>query len=474
MKTPKLSRQLFVRMGVMLFGFSIVVFGLFGIILRVSLIQVYQHQTNLRAQQIASALNNVTSHRQIMGGAPMYLRFLYDSTNEKVYLIDSDYQLETHQDNEVSEFSQLDTSIQKYVVDIFNLESPKQSIFSNLFSNLYYSATPVINNRGVITGVVLVQIPENTFDFVAVAIYIAIAGSLMLGLVAVVFFANKQSKLIVEPIDGLIQYVKKIINDVEINDEKLANNQEMQELEENLLILSYKLQQAKQQRKQIEKQQKQFIASVSHELKTPITIIQGYLEALEDNVINQEDMIDTISYMNKQVGILKVLIDDLLEITRLDNPEFSLSKITINLSDVINQVVQDNTQKATKKSITIRTAINDETIVNVDEKRITQLFTILIDNAIKFSDENSLIEIVQQQDSQHIFYVKDQGIGLVDEEKKHAFNSFYKKDSNNPQGTGLGLAIAKKIADVHNIKLSLSDNEPKGLVVSLVFEKEIL
>src|SRR5690554_7676257 len=115
MKTPKLSRQLFNRMSVMLVVFSIFVFGLFGIILRVSLIQMYQNQTNLRAQQIASALNNVTTHRQNMSGAPMYLRFLYDSTNEKVYLIDRDYQLETHQDNEISEFSQLDKSMQDYV-----------------------------------------------------------------------------------------------------------------------------------------------------------------------------------------------------------------------------------------------------------------------------------------------------------------------------------------------------------------------
>ncbi len=469
MRIPKLSFVLFKKMSIMLVGFSLLVFLIFTIFINVTLAQMVQRQLSDRALQIASAIPSVSGHRHNISSMPMYLRFLYESTSDQVSIVDSNLRVESYQDSALTSFDQFPTFIQQQIMDVLNNKDVQTSWENRLFSSTFYGIAPIENERGKISGVLVLQTPSDAFTFVNAPIYVAMLLSLLVGLFFVYVLAKKQSKSLVKPINGLIEYVQNITNDQQVTNKHLANNQEMKILEENLLVLADRLEQAKNQRNELDKQQKQFIASISHELKTPLTIIQGYIEAMNDNVLDQHDTDEVFGLIAKQTNLLQTLIDDLFEITRLDHVDFTLNKQEVNVKVILDEVVHNYQSIAKKKSVTLYSDSNKDIFSMADEKRLTQMFSIFIDNAIKFSKENQTVSIIQDQQDATLFMIKDQGKGISDEDKEKVFLSFYKTNLNNPDGTGLGLTIAKKIAKLHQIELKLVDNIPHGLIIMVHF-----
>ncbi|MCL2840852.1 MAG: HAMP domain-containing histidine kinase [Defluviitaleaceae bacterium] len=227
-----------------------------------------------------------------------------------------------------------------------------------------------------------------------------------------------------------------------------------------------KLALAFKEREKLDRLRQDFVANISHELRTPITVMRGSLEALLDGVVSDTDKIaEYHKQMFNECKYLERLVSDLLDLSRLQNTDFAIERQTLDLKDVVDDVIRTMTKIAQQKRIDLTLSCVDSDFPFIgDYSRLRQMLIVVVDNAIKFSPEDSCVEIqlLKTQSTAHI-YIRDDGNGINPHDIEHIFERFYKQRSEqNKTGTGLGLAIAKQIADRHNIAIRATNNLNRG------------
>lgn len=216
----------------------------------------------------------------------------------------------------------------------------------------------------------------------------------------------------------------------------------------------------------LEDYQKKFIGNVSHDFRSPLTSIKGYLEAIKDGTIPMEMSGKYIDIILFETERLTKLTEDLLTLSRMDN-KVQLDISIFDLNEMIKNTAATFEGSCTKKRITIELHFCDpEVFVSADVGRIQQVLYNLIDNAIKFSNQDSVITISVNTKLSKVFVsVKDTGIGIPKDAQKKVFERFYKTDlsrGKDKRGTGLGLAIVKEIVEAHGENISLVSTEGVG------------
>jgi signal transduction histidine kinase len=234
-------------------------------------------------------------------------------------------------------------------------------------------------------------------------------------------------------------------------------------------ILSDKLLDARRATENLDRLRRDFIANVSHELRTPVTVLRGSLEALRDGVVTQPAQVE--NYYRQMLGetlSLQRLVNDLMELARLQNTDFKIDMTALNVYDVLTDALRSARQLAESKHIDIRLEADAQTLaVTGDYGRLKQMFLVILDNAVKFSPENSEIQVTLEKNSVSI---RDRGPGIPPEAQPYIFDRFYKtKSADNKTGSGLGLAIAKQIAERHGIDLTLNAQYENGAEFLFVF-----
>lgn len=211
------------------------------------------------------------------------------------------------------------------------------------------------------------------------------------------------------------------------------------------------------QLRKLESVRRDFVANVSHELKTPVTSIKGFVETLLDGAMTDpEDMKRFLKVIARQADRLNAIIEDLLTLSKieLEGGGSEIVPSEVNLRDILETAVQLNQIKAKDKQISVIIECQTEIIANVNGPLLEQAITNLIDNAIKYSDQGKEIRVrAEKTDNQLKIAVKDQGYGIATEHLDRIFERFYVTDkarSRKLGGTGLGLAIVKHIAQSHN------------------------
>ncbi|MCM3315939.1 ATP-binding protein [Rummeliibacillus stabekisii] len=219
----------------------------------------------------------------------------------------------------------------------------------------------------------------------------------------------------------------------------------------------------------LDKLRSDFIANVSHELRTPIAMLQGYSEAIIDDVVSSEEerneMIRIIYDESQRMGRL---VTDLLDLARMESGNITLYKEVVPITPVFERITQKFVQAAREKHITLTysSSFDDVTLISLDEDRIEQVLTNLIDNAIRHTREKGIVQVVvdQQQDYARI-QVKDNGAGIPKEDIEYVFERFYKADKARTRGkggTGLGLAITKNIIEAHKGRILVESEVDVG------------
>ncbi|CAN7369259.1 HAMP domain-containing sensor histidine kinase [Rossellomorea sp. LjRoot5] len=226
---------------------------------------------------------------------------------------------------------------------------------------------------------------------------------------------------------------------------------------------------------QIEKsfqQQQQFVEDASHELRTPIQVLEGHLALLnrwgkKDPTILEESLQVSLDELER----VKRLVGELLELSRADREKFDLENARANVQKIVDKVMRDFRFLHQEYTFSCFDDLNHEAVVTIMPRHLEQIMIILLDNAVKYSDEHSTIE-VKLMDSQEdvIIEVKDEGIGIPEEDLQKIFDRFYRVDkarSREKGGYGLGLAIASKLVQNYEGDITASGNHPDGTVIRL-------
>ena len=228
----------------------------------------------------------------------------------------------------------------------------------------------------------------------------------------------------------------------------------------------------------LEKVRQEFVANVSHELKTPITALKGYVETLKD-VDNDEDKNYFLNILDKQTSRMNSIINDLLELSRLEE---SVDKGDIeifenNILDLINDAINECEYAANKKQIKLHINCSSSIIFNLNKRLIQESVVNLIYNAIRYSDNEKIVKVDVKIISNNLHIsVKDKGIGIPKNELDHIFKRFYCVDKSHSKatgGTGLGLSIVKHIMNLHSGKVVVESNVGKGSNFTLIIPKKV-
>lgn len=216
-----------------------------------------------------------------------------------------------------------------------------------------------------------------------------------------------------------------------------------------------------------EDNQKKFIANVSHDFRSPLTSIRGYLEAMLDGTIPKEMHEKYIGIVLSETERLTKLTNGLLSLNNLNTKGVVLDLTNFDINTVIRNTAATFEGVCTNKGIRIQLVLSGDTlIVNADETKIQQVLYNLLDNAIKFSHHDSFIKIETSEKHSKVFVsVKDNGIGIPKDDVKRVFDRFYKSDlsrGKDKKGTGLGLSIVKEILMAHNENINVISTEGVG------------
>ena len=215
----------------------------------------------------------------------------------------------------------------------------------------------------------------------------------------------------------------------------------------------------------------EFISVASHELRTPVTSIKGFLELLveeETGPLTQEQR-RYLEAANRNTVRLERLVNDLLDISRLVAETITLDRVTFDLTEVVQQVILEMDSEIDAKSVKIRTAaVAQEIEIDADRGRTIQILTNLINNAVKYSPHGSSvdIELISLPDRNFVqVNIRDYGPGVADEDKEKLFQKNFRADNSttwSTSGTGLGLAITKALVELQGGKIWVESEWEKG------------
>jgi two-component system phosphate regulon sensor histidine kinase PhoR len=210
-----------------------------------------------------------------------------------------------------------------------------------------------------------------------------------------------------------------------------------------------------------------FVANVSHELKTPLTSIKGFVETLLEGALDdKENNRNFLKIIQSHTARLDNLVDDLLSLSHLESKEIILKKTKFHLRQLTEEVISGFKSQLKNKNIEIKDELSASVSLAADKNRIEQVITNLIDNAIKFNKEKGFIRIYAEEKNGRVkITIEDSGIGIPQKDIPRIFERFYRVDkarSRELGGTGLGLSIVKHIIELHSGSVGVESNEGFG------------
>lgn len=207
-----------------------------------------------------------------------------------------------------------------------------------------------------------------------------------------------------------------------------------------------------------------FIANVSHELKTPLSIISNYSKLLQNKNLSEEDRLEYTKAISDTSRNLAGLISNVLKLNKLEHQKQQLEIKTFNLSEHVIECVLNFENEWERKKLIIETDIDDNVMISSDRELLSLVFNNLMSNAVKFTDEHGEITISVKQDGGAVLVsFKDTGCGMSKETGAHIFEKFYQGDtSRSTQGNGLGLAMVKKVIELLHGELFVQSELNKG------------
>lgn len=224
--------------------------------------------------------------------------------------------------------------------------------------------------------------------------------------------------------------------------------------------------------KKLEQVRKDFVANVSHEIKTPVAAIKGFADTLIDGALDDRpNALKFIRIIKSNSERINSLVDDLMTISKIELGVIRVEKSTVNLDDIIENVQANLADRAIKKGLYLNKSVSPDAMnIQADRDRLIQIFTNLVDNAIKFTEKGGVTMGACEVEGRTALFVEDTGIGIPEKHIKRLGERFYRVDPSRSRelgGTGLGLAIVKHLVKAHGWSMSIESAQAKGTRISI-------
>lgn len=468
MLNNKIALKLSLSFALALIIFSIIISGVFLVLFKQYTVDLHKTQLQNYAQSLAQSLSSGKRYNGMGYGAHLY--FSSEIMGYNVWIVDENMNVITPRNMQHHKmmhanytFSELPPNASEVIREVFQDKTVFSEGFSDVLSQLTLTVgVPIKDANGKVWGAVLLHSPvEGTTDGIYQGLMI-LGISIILALIIVLALAILFSYFFTKPLTKMKSVAMQLAEGNYQAKCNIKQKDEVGELANVMDLLAGRLDEASKESLKLEQMRKDFVSNISHEFRTPVTVIRGSLEALCDKIITDPNQIDEYHLqMLNEAKFLQRLVGDLLDLSRLQNPDFAIEKQELNLNDVISDVVRSARQIAKNKNININIDLENPNLkISGDYGRLRQMFLIILDNAIKFSFENNKVDVLVKNDT---IIIRDYGIGINEKDLPHIFDRFYKTHGeHNKVGTGLGLAIAKQIAERHNIELIAQNNFDGG------------
>ena len=485
-KSRKVRIPLSLRMAalfvLLLLIFTLVLSFTFNLLMRRQMISHYSQSMQRDAHAIAQNLSELVAPsdyaaldetRFIVGEDTLgpYLSMVELLTNCNVYLVDTNHYVTSYFSGVVQTLPNplLPAYLEQTIALGFMGKTPAIQAYVEDQMHLT-AAMPVMNEHSQVLCVVVLestlrelgyaQVPSSTILIISIVVSFGLA--ILLSLVF--------SGLFNRPISQVEQAAHRLADGKYETRMLMERSDEIGSLAGSMDVLAERLEEARAQEERRHEQQKQLFANISHELRTPVTVIRGSLEALRDGVVTgQQEREAYYEQMIRESRWLQRLIRDLLELSRLQNSEFTLENSTFDLCDLLGDVAMSARALSENKGV-IFTCEEPKASYRFegDYTRLRQMLLAVADNAVKFTPAGKNVQI-RLDDQQPVIVISDEGEGIEKEELKHIFERFRATRQPGRDSTGLGLAIVREIARRHNVDIHVESRVGEGTVFTFVF-----
>lgn len=481
-KKKKFHKFLFAKtcfwFAVIMFLFAVVLGLIYMRLYEQTIMENYREEAKTKAESVAKRCSTFFLQGDTTGWQE-YLTMLREIEQVEVWMISNDeavFPLTGEYAISREFFSELDSYQSSYrdiLNNVFHNIPTSKSGFSEVHQiNVITIGVPVSGINGEVAGGILMNVRvENQKEVVHSSwrlMFISGGIALAIAFITALLYARALS----DPILKIRRTALELADgNYEVSTD-INRSDEIGELAYTMDFLSEKLKENEIERQNLEQMRFDFFANVSHELRTPITVMRAYTESLVDGVVTDEEKVQ--HYHERMLGEcqgMERLVGDLLLLSKMQNPDFAVEKEPVNLVQIFEDLKKSAWAIGKEKNITADLYTELPVIMMLgDYDRLRQMFLVILDNAVKFSPENSVVHIRITCEEQITVSIRDEGIGISEEEQKYIFEKFYKSRlRQNAKGSGLGLAIAKQIAIKHGGTIEIQSEVGKGTEILFTF-----
>ena len=360
------------------------------------------------------------------------------------------------------------------ITEAFEGRETNRTYYSDIHSYTVLSVgTPIMNRGGEVCGAVILNTEmasvDNGVSNILKMIIVSVLIALGLSFIVAIWFARQ----LTIPFSRMRSMALRLAEgDYEVTT-GIERRDEVGDLARTLDFLTDKLKENEIERENLDHMRMDFFANVSHELRTPITVVRAYTESLVDKIVTEPEQVEQYyqRILSECTGMQR-LVGDLLTLSKMQNPDFVIEKEPVDVIQVFHDLVRAASKIAEEKNVTVEfDCDSDICLMYGDYGRLRQMFLVILDNAIKFSNDGGVVSISISRGDKLVIRIKDNGIGISPEELPFVFDKFYKsKLRQNAKGSGLGLAIAKQIALKHDGVIEINSELAKGTEFVFTFD----